>query len=123
MMDKVFIGVIVGLISLAVVVIGYVLYRAADTVGVESNSDHGVAIGKTYHKAFTTTSMVMVGKVMIPQPMYHRERYKITVREDRYKRVVVCDVSKSVYNDISIGDRVDIKIKIGRFSGDILCSE
>ena len=59
----------IGLVGL----LGYIAYE-------EYNRDpmtQGVVVGKQHREAYTTTHMIFVGKVLVPQTIHHPERWVI----------------------------------------------
>lgn len=51
-------------------------------VGCSSWTGDGVVTGKSYHEPYTTTGLIPVGKVLVPQTRHHPECYELVVRDN-----------------------------------------
>ena len=68
----------------------------------ESKIKHGAIIAKYHDEAHTTTMMMPVGKVMVPQTQYHPESWSILIRRDGQEATRY--VRKEVWEQLMVGD-------------------
>lgn len=116
------IGIILGtlmtiLLGGILFLIGYGTFHAANSWWVEPTEDEGVIIYKKFTPAHTTTTYVMVNKVMVPQVHYHDDQYTIWIEIGDANDDV--NVTERYYNSASIGDKLNCRYKQGRFTDDI----
>ena len=77
--------------------------------GCASWTGQGVVTEKTYREAYTTTSMMLVGKVMVPQTRHHTECYELTIRaNDDHKERGLC-FDQSIWGKYELGSRITVK--------------
>ena len=75
-----------------------------------------IYVGKVYDRQFTpahtTTSMVMSGKVMIPQTIFHPNRWRICIEDTKGEdRLTECfPVAKHVYDKTDVGETADFSV-------------
>ena len=75
----------------------------------------GRIIQKQYVKAHSTTSRMMVGKVMVPQTIRHPEKWQLTVKVSKsLPDTGTINVSRYVYSQVEINDQVSVKYSTGR---------
>jgi hypothetical protein len=72
----------------------------------------GVVTNKSYSPAYTTTNMIMVGKVMIPTTQYHDEEYDIEITIDGLTDNV--SLYQDYWNTVKVGDKWCCKYTNGR---------
>lgn len=104
--EKGFIGIVLIIIGIALIlmiigVIGISIYEE-----VSFGEKEGIIIDKYYKQAYTTTSMMMCGKVMIPRIIHHPEtwNFKIEKEIDGEKKSITITVSEDIYNKYNIGE-------------------
>lgn len=100
--DDVFlIGVIIGVLILVVIGIGAIIYQ-----DISYGEKEGIIIDKYYEKAYTTHSMMYVGKVLIPRNHYHPESWNLKLEKEvnGQKKTIVISVNKSDYDTYNVGD-------------------
>lgn len=77
---------------------------------IASNVDYGeregIVIDKQYCSAYTTTTFVYTGKVMIPNTQYYPEKWKIQIKKEinKEEKSIWTSVDENTYNNIKIGD-------------------
>ena len=119
-------GKIIGLLVWAITlfVAGLILYGGyylVDSVGAQEYTDRGVIIDKSYSPAYTTTSMIMVGKTYIPQTIHHPESWDLKIKVNKDYDTI--SVSRSYYEKSKINQTVWVKYSRGRFSKGIYIKE
>ncbi len=65
---------------------------------------------KEYEGEHTTTTMTMVGKVMVPQTHYHDEEYNVYLMYDRKQ---YCFDDENLYKSVNVGDMVRVLVHEG----------
>ena len=84
---------------------------AAVAYGVLRTPD--IYVGKVYDRQFTpahsTTTMIMSGKVMIPQTIFHPDRWRVCIEDTKgEEQFTECfPVPKHVYEKTNIGEIAD----------------
>lgn len=63
-----------------------------------------------YEPAYTTTTMIMVGKTIIPQRHHHDEEYNVYLM---YEGEEYCFDDKKIYNSVNVGDMVSVVVHKG----------
>ena len=91
------------------------LFFSIDSAFIPTQHGTAIIIEKEFTEAHTTTTMMLVGKVMIPQTMYHDDEYTLHVRRNNEEDSI--DVEKSFYDAKNIGQEVPITYGRGRISG------
>ena len=111
----------IGLCVLIVVAIfGMLAFLGIDSVGVKYELTPATVAERTFTPAHTTTRMIMVGKVLVPQTIHHPNSWSIEIRLDGEK-VVGCPASQDQYNATHKGDGIEAYVKTGRLSGELYC--
>lgn len=70
-----------------------------------SDIDRGVVTSKEHHGAWTQTTMIMSGKVMIPQIIHHPERWTLNIADSGKEGY--CNVTRERFDSTAIGDWVE----------------
>ena len=76
-------------------------------------SSPDIYVGKVYDRQFTpaysTTTMIMAGKVMVPSTTHHPDRWRICIEDTKgEERLTECfPVAKHVYEKTNIGEIAD----------------
>ena len=100
------------------VVMGFIfygMYYSVDSVGTPIKQGMGVVIRKEFTPAYSTTTMVMSGNVMVPVTNHYPDSWNVTVENDY--GIDSINVSHSYYNNIKKGNWVKIEFCTGRMSG------
>jgi hypothetical protein len=69
----------------------------------------GIVIDKTYTPAHTTTTMLLVGKIMVPQTQYYPESWSVTIsgrNEDGERDERTMSVPGPAWDTVEIGETV-----------------
>lgn len=75
--EVVLIIIVVALIAFCAIEIGALIYQE-----VSFGEKEGIIIDKYYKKAYTTTSMMMCGKVMVPRTIYYPETWNFKIEKE-----------------------------------------
>lgn len=114
MFDK-FLAVLMAL--LMVVLVGlmvWLVYLLIDSVGITAtNTTITVVESKEVVSAHTT--YILVGKVLVPQ--FQPESYRLHFRIDGTR--VSSTVEKDFFDNVSIGDRIEVDYGFGRLSNSL----
>lgn len=65
--------------------------------------DSGPILSKSHRDAYTTTTMIMVGKVMVPQTHHHPESWELTIGEAGWQKTV--GVSQADFDRYRVGEQ------------------
>lgn len=82
-------------------------------VAVAVLQDPDIYVGKVYDKKFTpaysTTTMIMAGKVMVPSTTHHPDSWRICIEgQEGEERLTACfPAPKHVYDKTNIGEMAD----------------
>lgn len=71
-------------------------------VACGSDISEGEVTGKTYRVAWTQSSVIMVGTVIIPQVINHPEAWFLLIAEGQ--KTGYCNVSRADWDRINIGE-------------------
>ena len=107
-MGNIFIEAVLGFLALVIVLLLAFLIYAGINQATGKNfitEDHGVVIDK---KEYTTTTNVLVGKVMVPQ--IHHHHYIIVEYKGRHIKI---DDGSTVFNAVKINDTVLLGYYVG----------
>ena len=63
-----------------------------------------------YEDEYTTTTMIMVGKTMIPQMHHHDEEYNVYLMYDGEE---YCFDDENLYNSVNVGNMVRVVVHKG----------
>lgn len=68
--------------------------------------NEGIIVDKEYYRSYTVTTMMMVGKTMVPTTQYHPARWYITIEGELEGQVVerTMSVGEQKYNEYEVGD-------------------
>lgn len=114
-LDGIFIGVIGWICALFLSsLILWGVYYMVDNVGVKQKEGTCTISSKHIRAAYTTTTMVMSGKVMVPIVQHHPEQPILTIDFDGKEQEV--GVSHSFYGSVSTSQKVNCKYINGRIS-------
>ena len=107
-------------VTALVVLMGYLLFLAVDSIGVETSPQMVSVTNKHYTPAHTTTTFITGSNgTMTPIITYHPDSWSVTIRYGN--EFAGCPVSERQYNDAVIGGSVVAYVKAGRISGDTYC--
>lgn len=70
-----------------------------------------------YEEEYSTTTMVMVGKTMIPQTHHHAEEHNVYLMYDDEE---YCFDDENLYNSVNVGDIVRVIVHKGYNKHDVL---
>lgn len=73
----------------------------------------GVVRDKNKYPAYTTTTWIMSGSMMIPLTNYHSPSYELVIENNGSD--FCADVSRSFYDKIEIGHEFDVYAIVGKF--------
>jgi hypothetical protein len=94
------------------------LFWAIDSWFCPLRDGRATVIEKCYSEAYTTTTMVMVGKIFVPQTNHHPESWSLDLQlEDGRCGSFECD--QDTWDRIERGTSVTVAYKEGRISNDI----
>ena len=111
---------LIAIMAAIVGLMGYLLFIAVDSIGVQSSPTSATVIGKDYRPAYTTTTMVSNGNGgLTPIVTYHPESWAVAVRYAEGS--IWCPASKAQYNAARDGQNTIAFIKAGRLSGSAYC--
>lgn len=65
---------------------------------------------KEHVAAYTTTCMVLIGKIMMPQTTYHSEKFNVCLVHDGKE---YCFNNEEMYNLLEVGDSVYVMVHKG----------
>ena len=82
----------------------FILTSCAKIISKESIEVVAIVTEKDYDAAYTSTRMVMAGKVMVPQVISHPADYDICFEYDGLKGE--WDVDKDTYEQYEVGDTI-----------------
>lgn len=115
LMDRVIASIFVGLVTLAITFIGWIVYIVIDSAWIKPSKAVITKITNRYVKpAYTTTSFIMVGKTLIPRTTRHPESYHLCVVIDGKEHDM--SLTKEFVGGVSVGDMVRVDYAIGRIS-------
>lgn len=99
--EVVLIIIVVALIAFCAIGIGVLIYEE-----VSFGEKEGTIIDKYYKEAYTTHSMMMCGKVMVPRTVHHKESWNFKIEKEIHgkKKSITVKVSEDIYNQYNIGD-------------------
>lgn len=80
------------------------------TLRYEVFLDTAVVCNKEYEEGYTTTTVLPVGKVMVPQTHYHDEEYNVYLMYEGAKH---CFDDEDLYKKVSIGDECHVLVHKG----------
>jgi hypothetical protein len=103
------------LMLLMVGVLGVLIFIVINTACISPTRTIGATIEKKdIIPAYTTTTMILAGKVIVPSTVYHPESYNIHFKIDRSE--VSMNVSKTFFKTIAIGDKIEVDYGFGRLN-------
>lgn len=74
-------------------------------VGCSSEINKGVVTSKEHQGARTQTTMILVGKVMVPQIIRLPERWTLNITDSG--KTGYCNVNKERFDQVLIGDYIE----------------
>ncbi len=106
-------GILMWILSLMVIalVAGLIIW-GIDSIGLKEKEATGFVSDKNITEAYTSTTYVMSGKIMVPITTFHPKEFYITVEYDKYYDNV--SLSEVDYNSIQIGQKVNFIYGNGR---------
>lgn len=111
---EIFLFILMGIAGLLLVfVLGMLLNSAVmhmTSNKVFLNNATAVVIKKEYVPAYTTTTMQMAGKVMIPITTTHPARHEVTLKEKATGISQTIDVNDDYFETIKEGDSIQIQL-------------
>ena len=99
----------------ALVVVGLILWGflyLIDSVGLKEKQGKGIIIEKWFEPAHTTTTYVMVGKIMVPQTHFYDDLWKAKIRINNITDNVC--FYESDWNTLNINQKVNCTYTNGR---------
>lgn len=92
---------VIAILAILIIGTGAIIYE-----DISYEEKEGIIIDKYYKKAYTTTSVMMCGKVMVPRTIHYPEtwNFKIEKEIDGKKKSITITVSEDTYNLYNIGD-------------------
>jgi len=110
-------GVLFGILSwiLTLIICGLIAWGSlylVDSVGLQEKKDSGVVVNKWFEPSHTTTSFMMVGKVLIPQTHHYPDSWMVEIKiHDLTDNVSLYEID---WNSLSINQKVSCTYKEGR---------
>lgn len=98
-----------------VAIVAWPIYEFAlsiyhSTLRYDTDPDIAVVSDKRYQAAYTTTTMMYVGKTFIPQTHFYDEEYNVDLT---YEQEPHTFNNKELYDSVNIGDQVNVLIHRG----------
>lgn len=110
-------GVIIGVFSWFVVLcMLFLLLLIINVIGV-TKTQCGVVIEKHFIPEYTTTSTVLVGKMLMPLTHYYANEWQISIKID--DEIGKITITESVFNNIKKGQCVNCEYTKGLIFGDL----
>jgi len=99
-------GILTWILSLVLIaIVAGLIILGVDSIGLTEKEAAGYVSDKNITEAYTSTSMIMSGKVMVPITTDHPKNFYITVKYDKYSDNV--SMSEKDYNSIKVGQKVN----------------
>lgn len=95
-------------------VVGYFAYNAYDSVGIETSAAEGVVTSKQYNPPGTTYNQVIAGGRAWSQAQETPETYAVSLTVGGEPTAGL--VSKALFDTLSVGDKVHVKVRRTRSS-------
>lgn len=111
------------LLLMLVICLAFILWGCIlmiDTVGTKSRTVNAQLVERHYSPAWTQTTMIMAGKVMVPQIIYHPESWSVDVVTEE-DQILNCDCSKHLHDSFGKGEAVVATVYSGRLSKKTYC--
>jgi len=100
---------------IVVVLILWGIYYLVDSVGRPKHEGYGNISGFGHSEAYTSTTYVKSGDIMIPITTYHPESWSVFIKVGDKEGSI--GISESFYNYAKSNDRVYVTYTLGRISG------
>jgi len=101
------------LMLLSVVACG--VYWGLENIFIDNKTTDGIVIGKSFVPAHKTSSMIFIGKMMVPNVINHPNSWVVEVRVSNKTDFV--GVDENFYKSVLNGQMVHVTYKTGRVSG------
>ena len=104
---------------LGAVVVGLILwlgFAVTESATGSSVTLTGPVVSKRHVPAYTTTTLIPCGKVMIPQTQHHPARWAVTVRTEA-RGDIEADVTRERFDRLAEAEVVTVSATSGRWSG------
>ena len=101
-----------GFAALLIIELIYTIFLEVyhSTLQYQTYFDIVQVVDKEYEEQHTSTTIMPVGKVIVPQSRYHDEEYNVHVI---YEGKDYCINNKDLYERVNVGDKVCLKIHKG----------
>ena len=119
LMDWTIRGIMALLVAILVGLLGMMLFALVDSAGTRTEATPATVVSKSFTPAYTTTTMVMSGKVFVPITTYHPDSWSIRVNIDG--NVISCPATEAQHDAAREGAGIMANVSQGRLSGNAYC--